>query len=331
MPEQPTVEPFHDFDDGDPPYKKALEETREAERALERSASGGLTADEETGSDSICANRADDIDQRLVVGDVARVAFGSGKKAFEKTGTLLCVGGGVARVRLNGSKEPLGDVFPSSRVSTALINAGKPLKTKAEKKTAAEHALHMKQYEDAIGAGLKPSQPNGADHAAEDESAPLPKRLLKGHNGGVSEATIYRHLGAIRAKMEALESANGKLREAWKKAQDDGVDKKALRAIMSELKLSPEEIVETTNTLMAYRAAVMLPNAGPITLDEVPDAADAPKRQAYAREQGSLAGFRGAGGDCNPYPDHSDACHLAWQDGWSDAQAKLLMRGIAKA
>lgn len=330
MPEQPAVEPFHDFDEGDPPYKKALAETREAERALERSASGGLSADEESASNPICAIRADETDQRLVVGEIATVAFGAGKKAFQKTGTLLCVGGGVARVRLNGSKEPLGEVFPSSRVSTALINAGKPLKTKGEKKTAAEHALHMKQYEDAIGAG--PAPPNGAGQAAaQDETAPLPKRVLKGHNGGVSEGVLYMYIGRCRALDQEIASLQGRRRELNAKMKDDGVDPSVLKTVMGELKLAPEELVEQINIVNSYRAAVRLPNHGPIDSPEVPDAADAPKRQAYAREQGSLAGFRGAGGDTNPWPDPTDACHQAWTQGWSDAQAKLLMRGIAKA
>lgn len=318
MREEPAVEPFHDFDEGDPPYKRALAETREAERALERSASGGHTADGAIGSNG----------QPLVVGDPARVAFGSGKKAFEKTGTLLCVGGGVARVRLNGSKDALGEVFPCSRVSTAPVNDGKPLKTKAEKKTAAEHALHVKQYEDASkGSGL----PNGADHADQEESAPLPKRVLKGHNGGVSEGVLYMYIGRCRALDQEIASLQGRRRELNAKMKDDGVDPSVLKTVMGELKLAPEELVEQINIVNSYRAAVRLPNHGPIDSPEVPDAADAPKRQAYAREQGSLAGFRGAGGDTNPWPDPTDACHQAWSQGWSDAQGKLLMRGIAKA
>lgn len=308
-------------EDTTPPYKKALEEVREAERELERSASGGLTADEEVGSNG----------ERLVVGDVATIEFLSGKKAFQKTGTLLCVGGGITRVRLNGSKDPLGTAFPCSRVSTNPFNGGRPLKTKAEKKTAAEHALHMKEYEDAIREGRKPSPSNGADHTAEDETAPLPKRVLKGHNGGVSEGILYMYIGRCRALDHEIASLQGRRRELNAKMKDDGVEPGVLKRVMGELKLAPEELVDQINIVNSYRAAVHLPNHGPIDSPEVPDAADAAKRQSYAREQGSLAGFRGAAGDTNPWPDPSDACHLAWHEGWSDAQGKLLMRGITKA
>ena len=142
----PLYEDKYDFGDPEPPYRAVQEETREAERDLERKASGGHTADEALGSDG----------KPLVVGDVATVVFGVGKKSYPKTGTLLAVGGGVARVRLKGAKDPIGDAFPHSRVSTAPINGGKPLKTKGEKKTAADHALHVKEYEDALKEGRDP-------------------------------------------------------------------------------------------------------------------------------------------------------------------------------
>src|SRR5690349_4415507 len=116
------------FEDPVPPYLAAQEEAREAERELEREASGGYTADEPLGSNG----------KPLVVGDVATVVFGAGKNSYPKSGTLLAVDEHIARVRLNGSKEPLGEAFPHSRVSTGPINGGKPLKSKGEKKTAAD-------------------------------------------------------------------------------------------------------------------------------------------------------------------------------------------------
>jgi len=308
------------FEDPVPPYLAAQEEAREAERELERQASGGYTADEPLGSNG----------RPLVVGDVATVVFGAGRNSYPKSGTLLALDERGARVRLNGSKDPLGEAFPHSRVSTGPINGGKPLKSKGEKKTAADHALHLREYQDAIVAGRVPRPSDGFAHAQEagDDIAPLPKRVLKGHNTQVSEATLYRHLGAVRAAQTEVESANGKLRERLKRAKDDGVDVKILRKIMSELKLSTEEVVAEINVTNAYRGAFHLPNHAPIDTFGDEDRDDPTKREAYAKEQGILAGFRGAEEGSNPYPDETDTCHLAWAAGHREAQNRLQLRNI---
>jgi uncharacterized protein (UPF0335 family) len=308
------------FEEPEPPYRAAQQEARAAEQELERRASGGHTADEAPGCDG----------KPLRVGDVATVLFGAGKHAYPKTGTLLAIEAEMARVRLNGSKEPLGDAFPHSRVSAGPINGGKPLKSKGEKKTAAEHALHLKEYKDAVAEGRKPRPSDGFAHAhaAADDAVPLPKRVLKGHNTQVSEATLYRHLGAVRAAQEVVESASGKLRERLKKAKDDGVDVKILRKIMGELKLSTDEVVSEINATNAYRAAFHLPNHAPLDTFDDDDRDDPTKREAYAKEQGLLAGFRGAEEGSNPYPDLADACHLAWAAGHREAQNRLQLRNI---
>lgn len=314
--------PFPDdsFEDPDPPYRGAQEDAREAERELERRASGGHTADDALGSNG----------KPLVVGEVATVHFGAGRSAYQKSGTVLAIEGQMVRVRLNGSKDALGEGFPFSRVWSGPINAGRPLKSKGEKKTAAEHALRLKEYQDAVAEGRKPRPSDGFAHAQEaaDETAPLPKRVLKGHNAQVSEATLYRHLGAVRVAQSAVESANGKLRERLKKAKDDGVDVKILRKIMSELKLSTEEVIGEINSTNAYRAAFHLPNHAPIDTFGEEDREDPAKREAYAREQGIVAGFRGAEEGSNPYPDPSDACYLAWEAGFREAQNRLQLRNI---
>lgn len=318
----PELQPDESFEDPAPPYRAAQEDAREAERELERQASGGHTADEALGSDG----------KPLIVGNVATVVFGAGKHAYPKTGTLLALDGPSARVRLNGSKEPLGEAFPHSRVSTGPINGGKPLKTKGEKKTAAEHALHLKEYQDAVAEGRKPRPSDGFAHAqaAAEDTAPLPKRVLRSHNSQVSQATLYRHLGSIRKKMEDVQAANEKLRAAWKSAKDDGVDAKVLKQVMAELKMSPEELVTEINTANFYRASVHLPNHGPIDSFDDDDRNDPSKKELYAKEQGVLAGFRGAGGDTNPYPSEEDPCWGAWDEGWREAQSKLLLRGISE-
>lgn len=318
----PELQPDESFEDSEPPYRAAQEDAREAERELERQASGGHTADEALGSDG----------KPLIVGNVATVVFGAGKHAYPKTGTLLALDGPSARVRLNGSKEPLGEAFPHSRVSTGPINGGKPLKTKGEKKTAAEHALHLKEYQDAIAEGRKPRPSDGFAHAqpAAEDTAPLPRRLLKGHNRGVSEGTVFRHLGSIRSKEAAVAAATAKLREAWKAAKDDGVDAKVLKQVMSELKLSPDELVEQINTRNSYRGMVHLPNHGPLDLPGGNDQDDPTKREGYARESGLQAGFRGADASTNPYPDSSDACHIAWAHGHQEAQNRLALRSISE-
>jgi hypothetical protein len=311
-------------EDPEPPYRAAQEESRDAERDLERRASGGHTADDDLGYNG----------KPLVVGDIAHVAFGvlfgDGKKAMEKSGTLLSIAGGVARVRLNGSKDTIGDAFPFSRVRTEPINGGRPLKSKAEKKTAAQHAHHLAEYRDALNGGEKPRPSDGFEHAhaAADETVPLPRRVLQGHNRGVSEGTLYRHAGILRRHQEEVASANGRLRQAVKAAKDDGVDVRVLKQIMAELKMSPEEIVAATNDVMSYRAAFSLPNTGPLAAPEPPDPNDAGQRKAYAEELGRIAGFRGAAADTNPYPDSADECHLAWDSAWRESQSKLLLGGI---
>jgi uncharacterized protein (UPF0335 family)/ribosome modulation factor len=319
---------LREFEDEVPPYRAAEEEAaaiqRDAERELERRAAS-QAADENLGFDG----------KPLVVGDIAHVGFRTGPRSMDKSGTLLSIGGGIARVRLNGSKDAIGDAFPFSRVRTEPINGGKPLKTKAEKKAAAQHANHVAEYREALNGGEARPQARPSDgfaHAQEaaDEMVPMPKRILPGHNLGVSESTVYRHLGAVRARMQEVQEANSRLRDSWKRAADDGVDKKALRAIMSELKMSPDELIEANNTLNSYRASVHLPHAPPIDPFNSENRDDPAARIAHSRELGIQAGFRGADASTNPYPEVGDPCRESWDDGWRDAQGRMLLRGISE-
>jgi hypothetical protein len=314
-PEDPIQTDIEDFEDPKPPHRANDETVREAERKLEKKASGH-TADDLLGANG----------KPLLVGDIAVVKFGSGKKAYEKNGTLVDIAGTNVVVRLIGAKDPLGETFPHQRVSTVPINGGKPVKTKAEQKKAAEHANRLSEYREAKRRGGKLPRPSdgfaNAQAIADEETAPLPKRLLRGHNGAVSNSTIFRYLGARRALMQQLASLNGKLRDLDKKAKDDGVEVKPLKRIMDELKLSPEEVIAEHNTLQHYRAAVHLPSA-PIVEEEDEDKDSIDKRRAYASNLGYMAGYRGADLGQNPYPDPTDKCHQAWNASWREAQNNL--------
>jgi ribosome modulation factor len=304
---------IEDFEDPAPPHRANDEAKREAEKELERKASGH-TADDLLGANG----------KPLLVGDIAVVKFGAGKSEYEKNGTLVDIIGQNVVVRLIGAKDPLGETFPAARVSTVPINGGKPVKTKAEQKKAAEHANRLSEYREAKAKGkARPSDGFAHAHAAADEeTAPLPKRVLKGHNGTVSNSTIYRYIGARRDLMEKIASLTGKLRDLDKKAKDDGVEVGPLKKIMSELKLSPEEIVAEHNTLQHYRAAVNLPSA-PIIEEDEEDRESIDKRRAYASNLGYMAGYRGTDLGQNPYPDVSDPCHASWSNAWREAQNNL--------
>ncbi|ACB80870.1 hypothetical protein Mpop_2715 [Methylorubrum populi BJ001] len=297
-------------------------ETRAAEEALEREASGGATAEDVLGFNG----------QPVIVGDPAIVRFGTKRNQTEKSGTLLKIEDAKnVRVRLVGSKDPLGEVFPVQRVSTEPVNGGKPLTSKAAQRKAADHAHHMTEFREASGGrAARPS--DGFAHAqaaADEEEAPLPKKMLrKGDNGGVSEMTILRHVGVIRAAKEAVASATGKLREKMKKAKDDGVDPKVLNKILDELRMSPDELTDSINRENDYRRAVHLPAAGHIHIFGEEDRDTHEKRLAHAREEGYRAGYRGADKSSNPYPDENDQCHQAWNDKWSEAQGHLLGKGL---
>jgi ribosome modulation factor len=99
---------------------------------------------------------------------------------------------------------------------------------------------------------------------------------------------------------------------------------------MAEMKLSTDEIVDQTNTHMAYRSFVHIPHVGPISAPALPDPNDALERQMYAQGLGVQAGFRGAARDTNPYSDPTDPCHESWDRGYSEAQGKLLLQGISE-
>lgn len=322
--DMPSEEGAEGFMDETPPYKAGDEQNREAERELERAASGHA-ADEVLGFTEL----------PLVVGDPARVRFGTKRSQSEKSGTLLALDDPQsARIRLNGSKDPMGEVFPVSRVATEPVNGGKPLTGKVAQREAGKHAQHMTEYREAKAGnppkGARPSDGFAHAHAAADEEvAPLPKRTLrKGDNGGLSELTILRHLGVIRAAKEAVNSATGKLREKLKKAKDDGVDTKVLKKLLDELKMAPEELTDNLNRENDYRRAVHLPAAGFIHTFGEEDRDTPEKRRAHATETGYQAGYRGADMSSNPYPDENDPCHQAWNDAWKEAQGHLLGKGI---
>jgi hypothetical protein len=302
-----------------PPYAAArpdAEATREAERELEREASG-FTAEETLGSNG----------KPLVVGDPAIVEFGTGKAASEKSGTLLAIEGTNARVRLKGNKDPLGELFPHKRVHTEPVNNGKPLTSKAAQRVAGAHAQAMVEFREAGKA--RPSEGFAhAQAAADEEVAPLPKRALRGDNKRLSDATIHRYVGAIRAQAQRVASENGKLRELKKKAKDDGVDTKVLNQILGELKLSPEELIDQINLENHYRSAVHLPHAEFLHTFGEEDRDTAEKRIAHATEEGARAGYRGADMSSNPWPSEQDPCHAAWNEAWRKAQSTMLGKGL---
>lgn len=158
-----------------------------------------------------------------------------------------------------------------------------------------------------------------ADGAAKEPE----KRVLKDHNGGMTQQTLLRHVGAIRKLTEDKDKAVAKIRAARKQAKDDGVDLKMLDRVMAEQAMTSDELIEHHNKLVAYRRFMSMPIGTQMSFLDAVEGELTPERiKAEAKSEGEQAGLRGEGVDKNPHDPNSDAGR-AWLDGQEIGQQKM--------
>lgn len=284
--------------------------------------------------------------ERLIIGGMAEWLGTIGKKKnVTVQGVLLEIVHSPdgtdpqARVRATASNDPFGILVPAADVSTA------PLPTSSDKsaKTQREHfQARLKEFHDAVAktrgeevAGPSPEtaatvalapepepslDPVGAEKPAKPAKG-TKENPLKGHNGGVSDATLIRHAGAIRAAKEKQATATAELRNARKRAQDDGVDLKTLDGVMAEMKMAPDELIEAENTRNNYRMAFALPAWEPKEL-EMNEKRSHDELLEHAEREGLRAGLRGANLSDSQYDPDTEA-GARWVKGYDAGQSKL--------
>ena len=154
-------------------------------------------------------------------------------------------------------------------------------------------------------------------------------------SSNVSDAVVRKHIRAVSAAKEAVDSANGAYRAALKAAKTDGVNQGALTAALADRRKDEPQVILNLRDRVRYLALLNFPTeqldmfagtALQATAEPDPDADDAADRREHdlwlAREDGQSAGRAGRLRDANPHDTGSES-HQAWDSGYMTGQGAI--------
>jgi ribosome modulation factor len=145
------------------------------------------------------------------------------------------------------------------------------------------------------------------------------------YSGGVTKTAIISSHREIIEHKEKMKSAQGKLREARKRAEESGIDGKAYDLAMSLMKLDPTEAVTRLNRAYYILKQLQAPVGSQLTfVDMVTDNSMMSDDERAKRwyQDGFHAGANGKWRNECPHMIPSPA-YDAWDSGWNDAQKEL--------
>lgn len=167
------------------------------------------------------------------------------------------------------------------------------------------------------GSKNKPKTPKAETAAAE------PARGI-GDNSGLTDdqrkVIFFQHKRRCRELKEALDTANSRLKLAYKAAKADLGDD-AAKDIKFALSADTPEGEEKAKAEMERRARILVWLGASAQLDLF-GATDLTPEIDRARAAGKLAGMQGE--TCSPPFDHTVPQHDAWMDGWRQGQDLLV-------
>lgn len=136
-----------------------------------------------------------------------------------------------------------------------------------------------------------------------------------GHNGP-TPATLMHHIQSLRGFKAKVDEANGRLRNAWKQAEEAGINRKAMKLFFDLEKIDPDEASARMKALKS------LLDAGGIEVQmEMFEPQGALSKGAAAYDGGYKAGIAAKNLDSNPYTPNTEDGQL-WMQGWHAGQAK---------
>lgn len=149
--------------------------------------------------------------------------------------------------------------------------------------------------------------------------------ILKDYSGGITETAVIASHREITEHRERMKSAQGKLREARKRAEESGMDPKAYDLAMKLMKMDEVAAVDLLNKTIFYTKMLRAPIGAQLNfIDMVTDNANLTDEQRLERwyDEGYNAGANGQGQDACRHQMNMPAGQ-AWLNGWSSAQAEL--------
>ena len=129
---------------------------------------------------------------------------------------------------------------------------------------------------------------------------------------------LAHHLALISAAKQKKSDADMKLASAYSLAEECGLDRKAIKAL---LKIRDQDIEKTKSeygTLITYLRWMEMPIGAQLHFFD--NSVDDP--EAAALGEGKAAGLEGASANTNPYPEQSKLNPI-WEDGRQQAQKQL--------
>lgn len=152
----------------------------------------------------------------------------------------------------------------------------------------------------------------------------IERKILKDHNGSLSEGVLLRHVAIVRSKELAAKNASQAVAQAKKEAKKDGVDLKMLSRKMKQQLQTYEEMVAEHNQSVAYDRMLHFPIGAQMHFIEIASADDMTPEiiKTEAKNEGRQCALRGGSVGDNPHDANSDAGR-AWLDGYDIGQSKL--------
>jgi len=129
---------------------------------------------------------------------------------------------------------------------------------------------------------------------------------------------LAHHLALISAAKQKKSDADMKLASAYALAEECGLDRKAIKALLKIRDQDAEKTKSEFQTVITYMRWMEMPVGKQLHFFD--NGVDDP--EASARAEGRAAGLEGASANTNPYPTESKLEPI-WEAGRQEAQAEL--------
>lgn len=197
-------------------------------------------------------------------------------------------------------------------------NAASPMASNVTDITKTPRRTRATQQDPAKDAAKEKAEqvfaPKQASPAPDTTKAP---RVLP----SIGNPLLFKFFSDLAAEEKKKDAAVSNIRKIRKQAKADGIDLAAADLVRKEMKLSPDELIETNNRINEYRAQMRLPAYQPLELEGA--TVRTPEEQLqYIELEGERAGLRGASQSDNPHDVDTEA-GARWLTGYDRGQEQL--------
>lgn len=139
---------------------------------------------------------------------------------------------------------------------------------------------------------------------------------------GPGARDLQHHMGLISSALQKKQDADMKLAGLYSNAEECGLDKKAIKALIKLQKQDTEKTKTDFTTLIQYAQWMKMPVGTQLAFFE--DGTKTPEQNAHA--EGLEAGAKGVSANRNPYPGGSKL-EPVWEAGRMEGQANIIGKG----